>query len=88
MVEGRFPYSEKDDIDVLLDQMLNTDYYFTQDTYLSNELKDLMQHMLQIDVKKRYDIDQVLEHPWCQRELEKGEGSKAFELTKTEMINQ
>lgn len=33
---------------------------------LGEESIDLIRCMLNRDVTKRYDINQVLEHPWCQ----------------------
>lgn len=32
---------------------------------ISDESIDLIRCMLNRDVKERYDIKQVLEHPWC-----------------------
>lgn len=33
---------------------------------ISDESIDLIRHMLDRNVSDRYDIDQVLAHPWCQ----------------------
>jgi protein-serine/threonine kinase len=33
---------------------------------LSDESIDLIRNMLDRDVEKRLDIEQVLAHPWCQ----------------------
>mmetsp|Transcript_44102 Transcript_44102/g.88449 ORF Transcript_44102/g.88449 Transcript_44102/m.88449 type:complete len:432 (+) Transcript_44102:121-1416(+) len=34
---------------------------------ISDEVKDLIRHMLCLDVKERYTCAQCLEHPWCKR---------------------
>lgn len=33
-------------------------------TYFLLSLQDLIGHLLVVDVKKRYDTDDILEHPW------------------------
>jgi protein-serine/threonine kinase len=35
---------------------------------ISDESIDLIRKMLDRDVARRYTIDQVLAHPWCQME--------------------
>ncbi|WXC62447.1 hypothetical protein SNK03_008292 [Fusarium graminearum] len=47
-------------IDEIMDRDLRIPYV------LSEESIDLIRCMLDRDVAKRYDINQVLEHPWCQ----------------------
>jgi protein-serine/threonine kinase len=47
-------------IDEIMDRDLRIPYI------LSEESIDLIRCMLDRDVAKRYDINQVLEHPWCQ----------------------
>ena len=32
--------------------------------FISNEANDLINHMLQVDVNKRYNVNQCLSHPW------------------------
>ena len=32
--------------------------------FLLSFLQDLISHLLVVDVKKRYDTDDILEHPW------------------------
>ena len=47
-------------IDEIMDRDLRVPYT------ISDESIDLIRCMLDRDVEKRYDINQVLEHPWCQ----------------------
>ncbi|KAI1437728.1 hypothetical protein GGR50DRAFT_643875 [Xylaria sp. CBS 124048] len=46
-------------IDEIMDRDLRIPYT------ISDESIDLIRSMLNRDVSKRYDIDQVLQHPWC-----------------------
>jgi protein-serine/threonine kinase len=47
-------------IDEIMDHDLRVPYV------ISEESIDLIRKMLNRDVEKRLDIDQVLAHPWCQ----------------------
>ncbi|KAI2637355.1 hypothetical protein GGS21DRAFT_511188 [Xylaria nigripes] len=47
-------------IDEIMDRDLRVPYT------ISDESIDLIRCMLNRDLSKRYDIDQVLQHPWCQ----------------------
>ncbi|KAI2630731.1 Pkinase-domain-containing protein [Hypoxylon sp. NC1633] len=49
-------------IDEIMDRDLRVPYI------ISDESIDLIRCMLNRDVSQRYDIDQVIEHPWCQME--------------------
>lgn len=46
-------------IDEIMDRDLRIPYT------ISDESIDLIRHMLDRDLEQRYDIDQVLQHPWC-----------------------
>lgn len=46
-------------IDEIMDRDLRVPYT------ISDESIDLVRRMLNRDVKERFDIDQVLDHPWC-----------------------
>ncbi|KAI1769961.1 Pkinase-domain-containing protein [Hypoxylon cercidicola] len=49
-------------IDEIMDRDLRVPYI------ISEESIDLIRCMLDRDVSQRYDIDQVIQHPWCQME--------------------
>lgn len=49
-------------IDEIMDRDLRVPYV------ISEESIDLIRHMLDRDVSQRYDIEQVIQHPWCQME--------------------
>ena len=49
-------------IDEIMDRDLRVPYIISDDSI------DLIRKMLDRDVSKRLDIDQVLAHPWCQME--------------------
>ncbi|OTB08629.1 hypothetical protein M426DRAFT_18720 [Hypoxylon sp. CI-4A] len=49
-------------IDEIMDRDLRVPYV------ISEESIDLIRCMLDRDVEQRYDIEQVLQHPWCQEE--------------------
>ena len=53
---------------------------------ISNEAKDLIKHML-CDEDKRYNVENVLNHPWLSNFKEKNISSKKFHLfTKAENV--
>ncbi|KAI1768850.1 Pkinase-domain-containing protein [Hypoxylon sp. FL1150] len=49
-------------IDEIMDRDLRVPYV------ISEESIDLIRRMLNRDVEQRYDIEQVIQHPWCQME--------------------
>lgn len=62
LVTGQLPF--RDDFDLRLQQkILNGQYTMPQD--ISQELKDLIQHCLELDTTKRFNIHQVLQSTWC-----------------------
>lgn len=58
----------------LFERILNAEYDFPDPewTHISNQAKDFIQHLLVLDLDKRYKTQQCLEHPWL-----KGEGGGA-----------
>ncbi|XP_065058656.1 serine/threonine-protein kinase DCLK2-like isoform X2 [Rhopilema esculentum] len=58
--------SHKQDQEELFDKILRGDYEFLQPFWddVSESAKDLIQRLLVVDVKKRYDAADILEHPW------------------------
>jgi len=50
----------------LFEKILNADFEFPEPewTHISAEAKDLINHLLVLDVKQRYTTKQCLEHPW------------------------
>ena len=56
----------------IIDNILQKRLYFPNRKKISYDMKDLIIHMLNSDVSKRYTIDQVVAHPWfkkCQEEI-------------------
>ena len=52
--------------DELFDQILQGRYEFTQPywDHISSSARDLITHMLQVDLNKRFSAQQVMNHPW------------------------
>ncbi|KAI8989954.1 kinase-like domain-containing protein [Pilobolus umbonatus] len=61
MVASKLPFS--DDYDLRLQQKVIEGKY-TVPTHLSSGVIDLIQHCLTLQPEERYDINQVLRHPW------------------------
>ena len=56
----------------IIDNILQKKLVFPNWKNISNEMKDLITKMLEMDVSKRYTIEQVVEHPWfekCRKEI-------------------
>eukprot|EP01006_Ploeotia_vitrea_P016385 TRINITY_DN47013_c0_g1_i2.p1 TRINITY_DN47013_c0_g1~~TRINITY_DN47013_c0_g1_i2.p1 ORF type:complete len:377 (+),score=20.65 TRINITY_DN47013_c0_g1_i2:404-1534(+) len=50
--------------------------------YLSEESKDMIRHLLVVDPKQRWTLDQVVQHPWFQ----KGFNSAALEVIRSQAL--
>ncbi|EDO05240.1 protein kinase domain containing protein [Babesia bovis T2Bo] len=63
MIFGKLPYEGNSGI-VLLVNMLHKPLQFPNYRQVSDELKELLRGMLNTDPRQRFDIDQVVSHPW------------------------
>ena len=61
MVFGFLPFSE-DDQNKNKENIINGIYEIPEEA--SEELKDLIKHLLNVDTKKRYNCDDIKNHPW------------------------
>ena len=61
MVCGYLPFSEEDD-NKNRNLIINGKIEFPKE--ISNKLKDLLKHMLDINSKKRYNFIKIMKHPW------------------------
>ena len=58
---GKQPFYDEDE-DVLLDKINNGIVDYPE--YLSEDAKDLLMHLLELDPKKRFSLSKVKRHPW------------------------
>lgn len=67
MLCGSMPYDDRD-VRKMLKTQLETKVKFPSRTNekLDPFAKDLIYHMLEVDVTKRYNIDKVLKHKWLE----------------------
>ncbi len=80
MVCGRLPFTRPEDIqkkyavysELIMQRLLDGDFAFPQEIPLSEELKDLLRNMLNIDPKARMTVKEISKHPWFQLGLVKG----------------
>jgi len=65
-----FPPFYDDSVDILTEKVAKGEYTFLSPWWdpVSTSAKHLITKMLDVDPKKRYTIDQVLEHPWIKNE--------------------
>ena len=65
MVWGHLPFEEKD-TESLYMKILNANWLIPSilPSYLSEECKSLIQKILNVDVRRRYGIRQIRNHPW------------------------
>ncbi len=61
MLTGKQPFFDEDD-DALLEQVNTADVDYPK--YLSSEARDLIEHLLDRDPRRRYSLSRVKKHPW------------------------
>ena len=61
MICGYLPFSEDDD-DKNKELIINGEFDFPPE--ISNKVKDLIKHMLDINPNKRYNFQRIIKHPW------------------------
>ena len=61
MVCGYLPFSEEDD-EVNKELIINGEVEYPPE--ISNKVKDLLKHMLDINPNKRYNFQRIIKHPW------------------------
>ncbi|KAH0790111.1 CAMK family protein kinase [Histomonas meleagridis] len=71
MIYGKLPFFDFDDENIFFSQffeisqrIINDEFVYPQTIPISSELKDLLTHILEKDPKKRYTIEQILNHEW------------------------
>lgn len=68
MLLGGYPpfYEPDDDQKTMFRKIVNCEYQFHPENWedVSEEAKDLIRGLLELDVKKRLTVDQALDHPW------------------------
>lgn len=66
-----FPPFYDESIKILTEKVAKGQYTFLSPWWdtISDEAKDLVEHLLDIDPEKRYTIMEFLEHPWMQNEV-------------------
>lgn len=65
ILAGYPPFYDENEDEIY--QMINEGRYTFHDLYwqnISNEAKDLISHLFQVDPNQRYTVDQALAHPW------------------------
>jgi 5'-AMP-activated protein kinase catalytic alpha subunit len=62
MVCGYLPFNEEDEYENIRN-IIKGNYYIPEDE-LSPELTDLLKHLLDINPRTRYNLEQIKEHPW------------------------
>ena len=52
----------------LSDQILNANYVFHKEQFknVSDQARDLIKKLLEVDPEKRISSDEILQHPWLQ----------------------
>jgi len=95
MLSGTPPFSEDRRVDMeLRDQVLTANYEFYPGLFddISEQAKDLIQKLLEVDPEERISSPQILQHCWLQdsemmeraRELVYNKGRKRFAETSTD----
>lgn len=80
MLFARYPFERPEDkklrqnerLQRILHRIMKVDYVFPDYANISEECKDMIQHILVADPAKRYTIKQIQQHPWFQHELPPG----------------
>ena len=69
IIPGCPPFSEGRKVNLKLsDQILNGNYVFLKEQFknVSDQAKDLIKKLLEVDPEKRISSDAILQHPWLQ----------------------
>ena len=61
MICGYLPFDDKNS-KILYNKIIEGKYYFPY--FVSDQARDLIKNILNTDPKKRYNIDQIISHPW------------------------
>ncbi|CAG0883456.1 unnamed protein product [Cyprideis torosa] len=69
LVNGSMPFSHKEGTTVMVANQLKRNWSHRTKVapLLSREFKDLLQNILEPDVKKRFHIQDIMQHPWMSR---------------------
>ncbi|CAL6090179.1 Kinase [Hexamita inflata] len=65
---GELPFNERD-LAVLFSKIRRCEYSIP--SHVSRSAADLIKNMLQVNVDKRFTLDQIINHPWFQKDLSK-----------------
>ena len=85
LLTGEPPFNGAND-SIIYNKIKNYNYHFSPKwRYISNEAKDLVSHML-IPENIRYDINQVISHPWFKKNANTNE-SNNISLDYNKLIN-
>ncbi|CUG90126.1 protein kinase, putative [Bodo saltans] len=68
MMCGYLPFADKND-DLTRKRILNCEYNKNA-RYLPEAVKDLLQHLLDVNPNTRYSAHRTIEHPWFQKDLD------------------
>ncbi len=67
MICGYLPFSEENDEK---NKNLIIEGKVEYPKEISNKLKDLLKHMLEVDTKRRYNFQKIMKHPWVRQLVE------------------
>ena len=67
MICGYLPFSEEND-EANKNLIIEGKVEYPKE--ISNKLKDLLKHMLEIDTKRRYNFQKIMKHPWVRQLIE------------------
>ena len=86
IIIGRFPFTSCDKSDGRYNLIINKNYnkyWVNYNNYnLSKEFKDLMNHMICYEPNERFSIDEILEHPWIQNNVNNNKSKKENKYNK------
>lgn len=65
MLSGKVPFPGRNELEII-NNVIKGEFHFNHDAFTnaSAESKDLIKHLLVMDVSLRYTADQAINHPW------------------------
>jgi serine/threonine protein kinase len=70
MLSGKVPFPGRNEIEII-GNVIKGEFHFNHDAFkmVSDECKDLIMHLLEKDVKKRFSADDAFNHRWIQKHI-------------------
>ena len=79
LLSGKVPFPGRNELEII-GNVLKGDFHFNHESFknVSEECKDLICHLLEKDVNKRFTAEDAFNHPWIQKNLKSSGGGTSL----------